>query len=157
MKHVVNAVVLPLNYYVRKLSVATFAIMYHCDHQCYDYSNGHICKHIHRVHSMRLNLQADNPSEHGSVTNLDVDLSSESESDNDPLEFAESVRKTTGKCMLNSCAQISIHSLHRPNTTAKDISSSHGRVGKDHYSQKQVCVPCPASCQFFATQCNTCL
>lgn len=26
--------------------------MYSCDHLCYDYNNGHVCKHIHRVHSM---------------------------------------------------------------------------------------------------------
>ena len=25
--------------------------MYSCDKACYDYNNGHICKHIHRVHS----------------------------------------------------------------------------------------------------------
>jgi len=24
--------------------------MYKCDEQCYDYGNGHICKHIHCVH-----------------------------------------------------------------------------------------------------------
>ena len=28
--------------------------MYSCDHQCYDYSNGHICKHILRAHSIWL-------------------------------------------------------------------------------------------------------
>lgn len=25
--------------------------MYTCDHYCYDYMSGHICKHIHKVHS----------------------------------------------------------------------------------------------------------
>ena len=25
---------------------------YRCDSSCYDYTNGHICKHLHRVHSM---------------------------------------------------------------------------------------------------------
>ena len=25
--------------------------MYACDKACYDYHNGHVCKHIHRVHS----------------------------------------------------------------------------------------------------------
>ena len=28
--------------------------MYKCSRQCYDFNNGHICKHIHRVHSLRL-------------------------------------------------------------------------------------------------------
>ena len=28
--------------------------MYKCDSQCYDFNNGHICKHIHRVHSLSL-------------------------------------------------------------------------------------------------------
>ena len=26
--------------------------MYRCDSRCYSYNNGHICKHIHRVHSL---------------------------------------------------------------------------------------------------------
>lgn len=26
--------------------------MYKCDSTCYDFNNGHICKHIHRVHSL---------------------------------------------------------------------------------------------------------
>lgn len=33
--------------------------MYSCDSRCYSYNNGHICEHIHRVHSlsnMRNNL-----------------------------------------------------------------------------------------------------
>ena len=25
--------------------------MYTCDQACYDYNNGHICRHIHRIHS----------------------------------------------------------------------------------------------------------
>lgn len=27
--------------------------MYSCAKHCYDYTNGHICKHIHRVHSVK--------------------------------------------------------------------------------------------------------
>lgn len=27
--------------------------MYECDSRCFDYTNGHICKHIHRVHSLK--------------------------------------------------------------------------------------------------------
>ena len=26
--------------------------MYECDDRCFDYNNGHICKHVHRVHSL---------------------------------------------------------------------------------------------------------
>ena len=26
--------------------------MYTCDKKCYDFNNGHICKHIHKVHSL---------------------------------------------------------------------------------------------------------
>ena len=26
--------------------------MYTCDGKCYDYNNGHVCKHVHRVHSL---------------------------------------------------------------------------------------------------------
>ncbi len=26
--------------------------MYSCDSKCYDYANNHMCKHIHRVHSL---------------------------------------------------------------------------------------------------------
>ena len=26
--------------------------MYKCDPSCYDYNNGHICKHVHKVHSV---------------------------------------------------------------------------------------------------------
>lgn len=28
--------------------------IYACDKTCFDYNNGHICKHIHRVHSMNV-------------------------------------------------------------------------------------------------------
>ena len=28
--------------------------MYTCDKGCYDYNNGHVCKHIHRVHSINV-------------------------------------------------------------------------------------------------------
>ena len=31
--------------------------MYACDQACYDYHNGHVCKHIHRVHSATIHLQ----------------------------------------------------------------------------------------------------
>ena len=33
--------------------------MYTCDDRCHDYGNGHICKHIHRVHSLQYHQQQD--------------------------------------------------------------------------------------------------
>ena len=27
--------------------------MYMCDDRCFDYGNSHICKHVHRVHSLQ--------------------------------------------------------------------------------------------------------
>lgn len=29
--------------------------MYRCDPLCYEYNNGHVCKHIHRIHSLEKN------------------------------------------------------------------------------------------------------
>ena len=82
--------------------------MYSCANQCYDYTNGHICKHIHRVHSMKMLGPQDSES---STEMFDVihymnftssETSSESESDEcsvDPLEYAESIgNHTKGIC-----------------------------------------------------------
>ena len=55
--------------------------MYSCDHQCYDYSNGHICKHIHRAHSICLQSNDIENSEHSSESD---------EETHDPLEISES-------------------------------------------------------------------
>ena len=27
--------------------------MYTCDEACYDYNNGHVCRHIHHIHSTK--------------------------------------------------------------------------------------------------------
>lgn len=37
--------------------------MYKCDPKCYEFNNGHICKHIHRVYSLEMNsdLQPQHP------------------------------------------------------------------------------------------------
>ena len=59
--------------------------MYSCSRQCYDYSNGHICKHIHRVHSLNVTTQLSESQPES--THYFVD-----EMDNDPLSFVESVR-----------------------------------------------------------------
>ena len=55
--------------------------MYSCDHQCYDYSNGHICKHIHRAHSIWLQSNDIENSEHSSESDKET---------HDPLEISES-------------------------------------------------------------------
>ena len=47
--------------------------MYNCDSTCYDFNNGHICKHIHRVHSLEYGSQS-TPDEVQDL-NSDIDLS----------------------------------------------------------------------------------
>lgn len=41
-------------WYAHKKSANFFVCTcsYMCDPLCYDFNNGHLCKHIHRVHSM---------------------------------------------------------------------------------------------------------
>ena len=51
--------------------------MYKCDTTCYDFNNGHICKHIHRVHSL--------------VKTSDLNHSSVVEDTEVELSYAESV------------------------------------------------------------------
>ena len=57
--------------------------MYECDDSCYDYNNGHICKHIHRVQSLQSGGTTVEPSE--AVRNQSGD------EDIDPLEYAGSI------------------------------------------------------------------
>ena len=45
--------------------------MYHCDPTCYDYSNGHICKHIHRIHTVARYVQCRNPDNEGQLDLLE--------------------------------------------------------------------------------------
>ena len=35
--------------------------MYKCDDACYDFNNGHLCKHIHRVHSLECTNDINQP------------------------------------------------------------------------------------------------
>ena len=60
--------------------------MYTCDSRCYDYTNGHMCKHIHRVHSLvHQNLpKAAPPSEPEFNCHDD-------QADEDNISYAESV------------------------------------------------------------------
>ena len=55
--------------------------MYNCDPTCYEYNNGHICKHIHRVHSLVKNSDL-----HCSLDENSVPLNYEIE-----VSYAESV------------------------------------------------------------------
>ena len=66
--------------------------MYKCDDQCYDYNNGHMCKHIHRVHSMRVSES----SYDDETTNSGLSGFEDGDSDSDPISYAESVRSTVG-------------------------------------------------------------
>ena len=45
--------------------------MYSCDNKCYDYNNGHVCKHIHRVHSMIHQEESKTPSSQELDNNYD--------------------------------------------------------------------------------------
>lgn len=67
--------------------------MYTCDPYCYEYTNGHICKHIHRVHSLKVQECAPyyQPDAHEFLNSHDKEDEEDSEMD-DPLEFAENVR-----------------------------------------------------------------
>ena len=59
--------------------------MYKCDSKCYNFNNGHICKHIHRVHSILQkkqpqDQQADSPeAEYGAQEDLGQQISEISE------------------------------------------------------------------------------
>lgn len=48
--------------------------MYTCDRNCYDYNSGHVCKHIHRVHSLNQQSKSDSPSSHTSEDDHTDDL-----------------------------------------------------------------------------------
>ena len=66
--------------------------MYQC--QCYDFMNGHICKHIHRVHSKKkYDERQTKAEEHEYTSRQHVDAMADegNMSDVDPLEYAESV------------------------------------------------------------------
>ena len=57
--HVPN--VYPKVHIAQLLSVFFLCLhMYECDSRCFDYTNGHICKHIHRVHSLTRESEHEN-------------------------------------------------------------------------------------------------
>ena len=63
--------------------------MYACDSKCYDYNNGHICKHIHRVHSLTQLEQVD-PTLNCS-TAQEEEEEEEEENSNTEIAYAESM------------------------------------------------------------------
>ena len=65
--------------------------MYTCDKACYDFNNGHICKHIHRVHSITQTRISTTTTEHTNNQTSSEELSLEESYDLDPLEYAESI------------------------------------------------------------------
>lgn len=55
--------------------------MYMCDPLCYDFNNGHLCKHIHCVHSLDLQNKPHRPSDsHDGVDAAGDDLDQNSDS-----------------------------------------------------------------------------
>ena len=62
--------------------------MYKCDTMCYDYTNGHVCKHIHRVHAIARTISDISTV----VTDLAEGADCESDTEFDNLEFAVSLR-----------------------------------------------------------------
>ena len=70
--------------------------MYACDSNCYTYTNGHICKHIHRVHSLVIN--SCNPHE----TVYDEDMpNSESQMDMEtPIDDLFTYPVSGAKCLV---------------------------------------------------------
>lgn len=82
--------------------------MYSCDKACYDYNNGHLCKHIHRVHSMLKSQGTHTTSTTSELTgpqSLDGGFSSDDEDELDPLEYAES----TAPPQQGTCRHVYIH------------------------------------------------
>lgn len=82
--------------------------MYSCAEQCYDYTNGHICKHIHRVHSIKMfshqgsSTEIFDPVHYMNFTCSDTSFESESDDCIDPLEYAESIGNNTTGIMNNN-------------------------------------------------------
>ena len=55
--------------------------MYKCDILCYDFNNGHLCTHIHRVHSLlrRAVTVSEEKSDKGVIDDTDIDCLSYAE------------------------------------------------------------------------------
>ena len=64
--------------------------MYTCNKACYDFNNGHICKHIHRVHSITQS-QIITTTEHTAIQTFREEMPLENNFELDLLEYAESI------------------------------------------------------------------
>lgn len=62
--------------------------MYTCDKAWYDFNNGHICKHIHRVHSITQS-QIITTTEHTAIQTFREEMPLENSFELDLLEYAE--------------------------------------------------------------------
>ncbi len=66
--------------------------MYTCDKACYDFNNGHICKHIHRVHSITQTRISTTTTEHTNNQTSSEELSLEESYDLDPFTAKNRVK-----------------------------------------------------------------
>ena len=57
--------------------------MYKCDPLCYDYQNGHLCKHVHCVHALRMKTSTHPCTPSREKPNASVCVQSEQEDDVD--------------------------------------------------------------------------
>ena len=64
--------------------------MYKCSSSCYDFNNRHICKHIHRVHSLANSISASSTGADG-ANNLQSTPLENITDDFDTLSYADSV------------------------------------------------------------------
>ena len=60
--------------------------MYTCDKKCYDFNNGHICKHIHKVHSLVVQNRKETKRHTESQTSTASTQESESPPDTEDME-----------------------------------------------------------------------
>ena len=65
---------------------------YRCDSSCYDYTNGHICKHLHRVHSMKIATEISTVADTDTSTSVDDTLS-----DSTPQSASYHLPQNSGK------------------------------------------------------------
>ena len=82
--------------------------MYKCASNCYDY-NGHVCKHIHHVHSLLRKCNSTSTKACGIASNEQPPPSEYSIDDFHTLSYAESVNVSqTGTCTFNRNTIMSI-------------------------------------------------
>jgi len=69
--------------------------MYSCDKKCYEFNNGHICKHIHKVHSLVVANSSSSSNVVSQSTMTQVGQPDTEDTEDDPAEidiaYAESV------------------------------------------------------------------